>query len=74
MSSSAVRARRVPKGKGDANAQAVPDIEDAAVPIIAPRDAEGMRGALLDWYDANHRVLPWRRNTWWGGGASSTWS
>ena len=55
----AVKARE--NGKGNE----VPDIEDAVPTSTLQRgDAEGIRSALLDWYDANHRVLPWRRNKW----------
>lgn len=28
---------------------------------LTPRDVRVLRQALLDWYDANHRDLPWRR-------------
>lgn len=27
-----------------------------------PQEIQALRAALLDWYDRNHRVLPWRRN------------
>lgn len=27
-----------------------------------PRSMLQLRSALLSWYDANHRILPWRRN------------
>jgi A/G-specific adenine glycosylase len=37
----------------------VPDLEDVA---FDPGSLPALRAALLDWYDANHRVLPWRRN------------
>ncbi|KAI7841034.1 hypothetical protein COHA_005262 [Chlorella ohadii] len=36
---------------------ALPDIED-----FSPTDLQQVRASLLDWYDANHRILPWRRN------------
>ena len=35
------------------------DIEEV---VFSPSELEGMQGALLSWYDENHRVLPWRRN------------
>lgn len=39
-----------------------PEIEDA--PLFTRSQAEDVRTRLLDWYDHNHRVLPWRRNQW----------
>ena len=45
---------------------AEPDMEDlyAKHPGVrsAIERAPEARQALLEWYDANHRVLPWRRN------------
>jgi A/G-specific adenine glycosylase len=35
------------------------DIEDAA----GAGERTPLQSLLLDWYDANHRVLPWRRNS-----------
>jgi A/G-specific adenine glycosylase len=44
----------------------VGDIEDLASKhpgLTSARErAPRMRASLLEWYDANHRVLPWRRN------------
>ena len=37
----------------------VPDIEDC---VFSAEEIDGVRKALLSWYDENHRVLPWRRN------------
>ncbi|KAK9825555.1 hypothetical protein WJX74_005883 [Apatococcus lobatus] len=38
------------------------DIEDVTGFAFSEPDAEQIRRDLLQWYDANHRVLPWRRN------------
>jgi len=35
------------------------DIEEV---VFSAAELPDMQKALLDWYDANHRVLPWRRN------------
>jgi A/G-specific adenine glycosylase len=35
------------------------DIEDV---LFSPSELPVMQNALLNWYDKNHRVLPWRRN------------
>ena len=44
----------------------VGDIEDLASKhpgLTSARErAPRARASLLEWYDANHRVLPWRRN------------
>ena len=37
----------------------VPDVEEC---IFSKEDLAHVQTSLLDWYDANHRVLPWRRN------------
>lgn len=37
----------------------VPDVEDC---VFRDRDVDVVRKALLEWYDGNHRILPWRRN------------
>jgi A/G-specific adenine glycosylase len=42
-----------------ATVAATTDIEEV---VFSPSELEGMQGALLSWYDENHRVLPWRRN------------
>ena len=41
------------------------DIEDAGLQMRLPAAGAQLqlRTALLDWYDSNHRVLPWRRNS-----------
>ena len=55
-----------PKTKAASRASTSPDIEDLFakhpdVRSVIERAPEARR-ALLDWYDENHRVLPWRRN------------
>ena len=56
--------RKAPSG-GGAGAKSpeplvVPNIEDC---IFDPeKEVEEVRNALLEWYDCNHRILPWRRN------------
>ncbi len=37
----------------------VPDLEDC---LFDGQEVGKLRSSLLDWYDKNHRVLPWRRN------------
>lgn len=41
---------------------AVPVWTPLHVPNPTPTPNKQLRASLLDWYDANHRVLPWRRN------------
>lgn len=53
------------KSRGGASLDAaeplvVPDLEDCL--FDAETELPRLRKALLEWYDANHRVLPWRRN------------
>ena len=55
-----------PKTKAASRASTSPDIEDLFakhpdVRSVIERAPEARR-ALLEWYDENHRVLPWRRN------------
>lgn len=38
----------------------VPDLEDCI--FDSEKELPRLQKALLEWYDANHRVLPWRRN------------
>lgn len=45
---------------GSAAAAGPMDIEELAT--FTEEELSAIRCNLLDWYDANHRVLPWRRN------------
>ncbi|KAJ7548610.1 hypothetical protein O6H91_07G019200 [Diphasiastrum complanatum] len=50
---------------GDAKLMLSADIEDLQCRNqfdFTYKEAEDIRGKLLDWYDKNHRVLPWREN------------
>lgn len=40
----------------------VPDLEDCL--FEGAKELPRLQKALLEWYDANHRVLPWRRNVY----------
>lgn len=55
-------AKRAPK-KGPAAKEASADVEDLAAQFkFEPAEVAQIRSGLLQWYDLNHRVLPWRRN------------
>jgi A/G-specific adenine glycosylase len=51
------KAGRSQGGAGRSSAVAVADIEDCALP---PGEQVAFRAALLSWYDAHRRQLPWR--------------
>lgn len=40
----------------------VPNIEDCVFDASPGGELEAFRTSLLEWYDCNHRILPWRRN------------
>lgn len=54
--------KRVPNGVGKKSLEplVVPNIEDCV--FDTEREVDQVRKALLEWYDCNHRILPWRRN------------
>jgi hypothetical protein len=52
-----VNAGRSQGGAGRSSAAAMADIEDCALP---PGEQVAFRAALLSWYDAHRRQLPWR--------------
>lgn len=47
----------VKEGEGEAEKQAIDDIED----LFSGEETQKIRASLLEWYDKNQRGLPWRR-------------
>eukprot|EP00898_Chlorokybus_atmophyticus_P003676 jgi/Chlat1/4309/Chrsp29S04478 len=61
---SASHSRQLPPSKP--SACSIPDVEDlrsaSFVSNFSPSECSLLRLQLLEWYDSNHRVLPWRYN------------